>query len=199
MYGADEVAGTRGLPAAADTPAAGCAANGRAIQAGPDRRTLLRGLAAAGAAGAAGLSLTACGGGGGDSSSTAASPSATAPSKSPATSAPASPSESPTSAAPSSPAAEALIKTADVPEGGGTILDDAKLVVTQPAAGQFKAFSAVCTHQQCLVGRVEDGLIMCPCHGSEYKITDGSVQQGPATRGLAELPVTVQGDSVVRA
>ena len=45
--------------------------------------------------------------------------------------------------------------TSDVPEGGGTVFKDEKVVVTQPEPGDFKAFTAVCTHQGCLVDSVE--------------------------------------------
>ena len=88
------------------------------------------------------------------------------------------------------------VPTADVPEGGGTILKDAKIVVTQPSAGQFKAFSAVCTHQQCVVSDVTD-TINCACHNSAFSITDGSVVSGPASAPLAEQAITVDGDSIV--
>lgn len=85
------------------------------------------------------------------------------------------------------------LATADVPVGGGTILADQKVVVTQPAAGEFKAFSAVCTHQGCTVASVANGVISCPCHGSTFSITDGSVKGGPAPAPLASVPVTVSG------
>jgi Rieske Fe-S protein len=160
------------------------------IATGTDRRTLLRGVAAVGLAGVAGTALAACGGGSDDDNSGGS----TQSSGDSQSSAPAEGSESSTGGG-----AVALVKTSDVPEGGGTILESEKLVVTQPAAGQFKAFSAVCTHQQCTVGSVKDGLITCPCHGSQYSIEDGSVKRGPAPRALSELPVTVQGDEVVRA
>ncbi len=87
------------------------------------------------------------------------------------------------------------VPTADVPEGGGTILKDAKIVVTQPSAGQFKAFSAVCTHQQCVVSDVTD-TINCACHNSAFSITDGSVVNGPATSPLPAKTVAVSGDQL---
>jgi nitrite reductase/ring-hydroxylating ferredoxin subunit len=90
-----------------------------------------------------------------------------------------------------------IAKTADVPVGGGKILADVKVVVTQPTQGTFKAFSAVCTHQGCLTGKVAGGLVQCPCHGSEFKITDGSVARGPASRPLQEYSVQVKGDGIV--
>jgi Rieske Fe-S protein len=94
---------------------------------------------------------------------------------------------------------EKLASTSDVPVKGGTINKDAKVVVTQPASGTFKAFSAVCTHQSCLVGSVENNVITCPCHGSQYSATDGSVMGGPAPTPLPEVSVTVSGDEIVKA
>jgi Rieske Fe-S protein len=89
-----------------------------------------------------------------------------------------------------------VLTTADVPVGGGTILTDKKIVVTQPTAGQFKAFTAVCTHRGCTVAAVSDGIIRCPCHGSQFSIVDGSVQGGPAPAPLAAIPVTVNGTTI---
>ena len=93
----------------------------------------------------------------------------------------------------------ALVATADVPVKGGVVLDDKKIVVTQPASGEFKAFTAVCTHQQCTVASVKANTITCPCHGSTYSALDGSVKGGPAPSPLREIPVTVKGDQVVKA
>ncbi|MFF4848984.1 Rieske (2Fe-2S) protein [Streptomyces sp. NPDC001194] len=140
------------------------------------RRTV---LAAGAAVALGGGTLTACGG----------------EEKSPK-SEPGSPS-TPDAAAPSSPAAgtgKALLKSSEVPVGGGTVLKDEKLVVTQPTAGSFRCFTAVCTHQGCLVNKVAAGTIDCPCHGSKFQITDGAVAHGPATRPLAEKQITVAPD-----
>ncbi|MCX5337782.1 Rieske Fe-S protein [Streptomyces canus] len=93
----------------------------------------------------------------------------------------------------------ALAKTSDIPEGGGKIFKDAGVVVTQPAAGEFKAFSSKCTHQGCAVTGISDGVITCPCHKSEFSVSDGSVQKGPATQPLPEQKITVSGDSIALA
>ena len=88
------------------------------------------------------------------------------------------------------------VAAADVPVGGGTILKDAQVVVTQPTKGDFKAYSAICTHQGCLVGSVTDGQIVCPCHGSHYSISTGKPLSGPAPSPLPPKKVSVQGGEV---
>jgi Rieske Fe-S protein len=85
-----------------------------------------------------------------------------------------------------------LGKTTDIPVGGGKIFKSEKVVVTQPTQGQFKAFSATCTHEGCTVGSVSGGKIHCPCHGSAYNVSDGSVANGPAEKPLPPKTVTVQ-------
>jgi Rieske Fe-S protein len=92
-------------------------------------------------------------------------------------------------------AGRALVRTAAVPVGGGVVVDG-KYVVTQPRQGEFKAFSAICTHAGCVVNSVSSGTINCPCHGSRFSIADGSVAGGPAPSGLPAQTVTVSGDSV---
>lgn len=96
-------------------------------------------------------------------------------------------------------AAAPSVKTADVPVGGGVVLAAAKVVVTQPKAGEFKAFTAVCTHKQCTVSKVSDGTIDCPCHGSKFSAVDGSVVTGPAEEPLAPKAASVVGDTVTVA
>jgi Rieske Fe-S protein len=84
----------------------------------------------------------------------------------------------------------------DVPVGGGRVYDARRLVVTQPTAGDFKGFSAVCTHQGCLVSTVQNGTIGCPCHNSKFSIVDGSVRQGPATKPLEPRSITVDAGQI---
>jgi Rieske Fe-S protein len=106
------------------------------------------------------------------------------------TAAPAAPSAS---GAPA-PAAKPIAKTSDVPVGSGVIVGE--VVVTQPSTGEFKGFSAKCTHKGCMVDKVADGTIDCPCHGSKFNL-DGTVAKGPAQEPLEAQAVTVQGDSIV--
>jgi Rieske Fe-S protein len=94
---------------------------------------------------------------------------------------------------------QALATTADVPVGGCFVVSGAKVVVTQPTEGDFKAFTAVCTHQGCLVESSPEGEIPCPCHSSRFSLDDGSPVSGPATASLAPVEITVDGDSITRA
>ena len=159
---------------------------------GVSRRRALSGVASVG------LSLpllSACGddggnaSGGGDPTSDTSSP-------------PPSSSEAPSSEPPSSepPAggggAAGIAATGDVPVGGGVVVADEEVVVTQPAAGEFKVFTAVCTHSGCLVSEVAD-TINCPCHGSTYDISTGEPTGGPAPSALDAVPFQVDGDQIV--
>ncbi|MFD8701925.1 Rieske (2Fe-2S) protein [Kitasatospora sp. NPDC059648] len=83
-----------------------------------------------------------------------------------------------------------------IPEGGGKVFREQKIVVTQPTAGQYKAFSAKCTHAGCIVDQVQKEQIQCPCHGSRFGIADGAVQDGPAPSPLPAYAVTVEGGNL---
>ena len=96
----------------------------------------------------------------------------------------------------SSAAAGALAATSQVPDGGGKIIDGVNIVITQPETGSFRAFTAICTHQGCIVSSVSNGTINCPCHGSKYSIKDGSVVHGPAPSPLAAIAIKVEGTSI---
>lgn len=86
---------------------------------------------------------------------------------------------------------EPLVAAADVPVGGGVVLRDRSVVVTQPDEGEFRAFGAVCPHRECVVRSVAGGTINCLCHGSRFRIADGSVAGGPSPSGLPEHDVVV--------
>ncbi len=90
----------------------------------------------------------------------------------------------------------ALAKTAAIPVGGGKVFKAKKVVVTQPTKGEFKAFTAICPHAQCTVDKVAAGTIQCPCHGSKFKVTDGSRTAGPAKKGLEAKKIKVNGGKI---
>ena len=92
-----------------------------------------------------------------------------------------------------------LAGAAEVPVGGGLVLTDQKVVLTQPSAGVFKAFTAVCTHRRLTVTSVEDNRILCDYHGSSYAADSGEVEGGPATSALAEVAIVVDGDRILAA
>ena len=144
----------------------------------PSRRTA---LAAVGAAGLA-VALTACSSSDDSSSDTSGSTSTAG-----------------ASTAQGDAGGTELAKTSDIPEGGGKIFASQGVVVTQPTAGTYKAFSSKCTHQGCAVSSISSGAIVCPCHGSEFSVTDGSVKKGPATQGLPAEQISVSGDSITLA
>lgn len=176
----DPTTPARAIPA--DQPAQAAQAARRAVS----RRHALTGVVGVGL----GLPmLAACGDDGGTTATDA-------------TDAPSSPQSSATSSGPAAGGGgggDALASTSDVPVGGGTILTEDEVVLTQPTDGEFKAFSVTCTHQGCPVDSVSGDGIVCPCHGSVFSIADGSPTAGPATAPLEEIAIKVSGDSITLA
>lgn len=131
-------------------------------------------LAAAGAASAA-VTLAACGSGGGEGSGS---------------------DENAGGGEEGGGAKSELGAASDIPEGGGKVFKEQKVVVTRPSGSEYKAFSATCTHKGCSVAEVKGGAIICPCHDSKFDISDGSVKGGPATKPLPAAQVSVKGGKI---
>lgn len=169
------------------------------------RRTVLRGAAVLGGTGTT-VALAACGGaaapagqaGPAGSSASSATISAPATTNTESSAAPTPDGESSTTSTAAAAGQPALVAASRVPAGGGVVLADQKIVVTQPTAGKFKAFSAICTHQGCLIAEVSKAGIECRCHGSRFSIQDGSVTNPPAKAALPAVAVTVHNGNVVR-
>ncbi len=167
------------------------------------RRTMLKGLAVAGAAVPL---LVACGSkdsstppsGGGPTRSAPGGADTTTPSGGGQTTTPSGGGQTTTSAGGGG-GGDVLAKASDVEVGGGVILPDQEIVITQPTKGTFEGFSAICTHQGCTVSSISGGTINCPCHGSKYSIKDGSVRGGPAPAPLPKKPVKDDGGNIVPA
>ena len=152
----------------------------------PTRRQALHVAGAGGLAAVSAASLAGCGSGeAGAAASTAVDT---------AKSAAASAASSGASAA--SEAVAGAITSAEIPVGGGKIIDSLKAVITQPTAGDFKAFSSMCTHQGCPVTSVSEGTINCACHGSKFDIATGAVKAGPATSPLPTKSIQVGADGI---
>ncbi|GCD46635.1 Rieske 2Fe-2S domain-containing protein [Streptomyces chrestomyceticus] len=117
--------------------------------------------------GAAGFGVAACSGGGSDESS----------------------------ATPAEPVA--LGAAAEVPVGGAKLYRESRLLVSQPEKGQYKCFSAKCTHAGCVLDKIERNQGNCPCHGSRFDVTTGKVIQGPASKPLPEVPVKAEGGKLI--
>jgi Rieske Fe-S protein len=161
---------------------------------GVSRRVALTGVAGVGLAVPL---LAACGGeeaAGSETPAAGAGPSVTdepAP-----TSAVPEPSEPPSDAPADDGVPGALAPTADIPVGGGVIFADDRVVVTQPAAGEFRCFSAVCTHSGCIVAGV-GASIVCTCHQSSFDLSTGEVLGGPAPAPLPAVDFTIEKNQVV--
>jgi cytochrome b6-f complex iron-sulfur subunit len=93
-----------------------------------------------------------------------------------------------------------LVALADVPEGGGALVDGPggkKIVIARISASEVKAYDATCTHQGSTVGEPSGGTITCASHGSQFSPANGAVKKGPATTGLRAVGVRIDGDQVV--
>ncbi|MFB6618171.1 Rieske (2Fe-2S) protein [Streptomyces sp. NPDC085524] len=133
------------------------------------RRTVLKGAAALAGAVGAGVTLTACST---ESNSGNGSP-----------------------AVPSAPVE--LGAASEVPVGGAKLYREKKLIVSCQAEGQYKAFSAQCTHAGCVLDKIEKDAGNCPCHGSRFDVNTGKVLQGPATDPLPAVPVKAENGKLI--
>lgn len=63
--------------------------------------------------------------------------------------------------------------------------------------GEYRAFSAVCTHLQCTVQYRDDFKhIWCACHNGHFDLTGRNIE-GPPPRPLEEYRVEIRGEDVV--
>ncbi|CAM3476435.1 Rieske (2Fe-2S) protein [Kibdelosporangium persicum] len=94
-----------------------------------------------------------------------------------------------------------LAKLADVPVGGGTIVNGGpgRVLLVRPSENEVRGYDPVCPHAGASVGLPSGGTITCPAHGSVFNASSGDVQKGPATTGLTPVNVKIDGDNIVSA
>ncbi|MDY3127296.1 MAG: Rieske 2Fe-2S domain-containing protein [Corynebacterium sp.] len=82
----------------------------------------------------------------------------------------------------------AQVPAVEIPVGGAKIVDD--VIFAQPTAGEFKAYSTNCPHQNAKITKVEGLEAICLVHMSSFDLRDGSVIQGPTNKSLEEFTAT---------
>ena len=82
----------------------------------------------------------------------------------------------------------ASLTVEEIPNPGAVVDYDLYVVLARDDRGLF-AYTAVCTHQRCIVVVDKEGT-RCPCHDSAFD-PDGAVTRGPATRALPNHPVRI--------
>jgi thiosulfate dehydrogenase (quinone) large subunit len=86
-----------------------------------------------------------------------------------------------------------LVAVSELPPGRAVRFTDdngAPAWLLHEASGDFRAFSAVCTHAGCSVD-LSGGEFVCPCHGGSYSAVTGAVLAGPPPSPLQQLHVKV--------
>ncbi|MDR7330573.1 Rieske (2Fe-2S) protein [Corynebacterium guangdongense] len=86
------------------------------------------------------------------------------------------------------------VAATQVPVGSAVIVGD--VIIAQPTAGNFVAYSTSCPHQGNKITQVNDGTVTCTAHNSVFDIADGSVLDGPSRDPLAAGKATVDGGTV---
>jgi Rieske Fe-S protein len=91
------------------------------------------------------------------------------------------------------------VKTDDVKPNSGQIFKfgSKPAILVRTAAGELRAFSAVCTHLNCTVQyRPDLGEIWCACHNGHFDLNGHNVA-GPPPRPLDAYVVNVRGTQIV--
>lgn len=94
---------------------------------------------------------------------------------------------------------EVVARADDLKEGDTRAFDvrGTKIAVAN-VAGTFYAFGDTCTHMQCSLagGDLEETTVICPCHGSEFDVTNGEVLRGPAREPVGAYEVRAEGGNL---
>ncbi|NEY30838.1 Rieske 2Fe-2S domain-containing protein [Streptomyces sp. PRKS01-65] len=85
----------------------------------------------------------------------------------------------------------------EIAPGSAALYREHNVVVSRGADGSLKAYSSICTHAGCPIGKLRGTTLVCPCHGSEFDARTGEVLQAPATVPLEELSVRTENGRIV--
>lgn len=89
----------------------------------------------------------------------------------------------------------AAVNLMALPNGKALEADKSEYILTRTEHG-VAALSVFCTHRRNRL-QLENGVISCPVHGSEFDL-DGKPLNGPATRALTWFAVQVAEDGTIR-
>lgn len=95
---------------------------------------------------------------------------------------------------------EPITTLADLPDGAYKEYEAAgREIIVANLGGRLYAFDAICSHLDgpLVQGALAGGIIECPWHFSRFRVADGAVVAGPATRPIAAYPVRLDGDRVM--
>lgn len=75
---------------------------------------------------------------------------------------------------------------------------DGKAVMLVRSGGQIFALEDRCSHAGCSLarGKLEGGAVICPCHGSTFRLADGAVLHGPSPYDQPRYEVRVDNGEV---
>lgn len=82
-----------------------------------------------------------------------------------------------------------------MPAQGEVAFHGPVILINEGSDKSVRAYASACTHLGCRIERLENNLLICPCHGSRYDL-DGKPVQGPAVKSLQSLPLEVMEDTL---
>ena len=93
-----------------------------------------------------------------------------------------------------------LGQATDVADGRMQAFDlDGTRIAVANSGGRLYAFDDTCTHKGCSLaqGELEGTTVTCPCHGSQFDVTSGTVLRGPANRPVRSRAITLEGQTML--
>jgi 3-phenylpropionate/trans-cinnamate dioxygenase ferredoxin subunit len=94
-----------------------------------------------------------------------------------------------------------VLTTTGVPDGSMVRVSVAgRQIVIHRNGDKWHAFDDQCTHAECSLstdGFIDDGTIVCGCHGASFDLTTGAVLSLPGTHDLGTYQLRIDGDDIL--